>query len=217
MPAMNELLPDDSTVRLKRAMHAWRSGRQPAIVTHDLMDDANDPVLKHLRHRHLFNAADDPVKMIFHPDFLTATSPPVNLDYTDFVRGCHLGIFSSYYEPWGYTPMESIAMGVPAVTSDLSGFGAYVERHIENAAEEGIMVLKRRSRSFEQSVDDLVDYLLKFVRMNRRERITARNRVERLSEVFDWSALASHYHEAHDLALTRTGGMKPGTFELRVV
>jgi glycogen(starch) synthase len=217
LPAINELIPDDASVRLKRAMHVWRSSRQPTIVTHDLVDDANDPVLKHLRARHLFNAADDPVKVVFHPEFVTATSPLINLDYTDFVRGCHLGIFPSYYEPWGYTPMESIALGVPAVTSDLSGFGAYVQRHIEDAQDQGIMVLNRRNRSFEDSADELLDYLLEFVSLNRRQRIELRNRTERLSELFDWSSLISHYHEAHDLALERTGGVKPGTFELRVV
>lgn len=217
IPGIQELLPEDSLVRLKRAMHAWRSGRQPAIVTHDLVDDAGDPVLKHFRHRQLFNAADDPVKVVFHPEFVTATSPLINLDYTDFVRGCHMGIFPSYYEPWGYTPMESIAMGVPAVTTDLSGFGAYVQRHMPDSRDQGIMVLRRRNRSFDQSVDELVDYMIEFISLNRRQRIELRNRTERTSELFDWSALVSHYHEAHDLALERTGGVRPGSFELRIV
>jgi glycogen(starch) synthase len=106
IPTYQELLPDDAQVRLKRAMHAWRSSRQPTIVTHDLVDDAGDPILKHLRHRGMFNAADDPVKMVFHPEFVTATGPLINLDYEQFVRGCHLGVFPSYNEPWGYTPME---------------------------------------------------------------------------------------------------------------
>ncbi|HMB95117.1 MAG TPA: glycosyltransferase, partial [Tepidisphaeraceae bacterium] len=129
----------------------------------------------------------------------------------------HLGIFPSYYEPWGYTPMESIALGVPAVTTDLSGFGAYVQRHIEDARQQGVLVLNRRNKSFDESADDLVKYLLEFVTLNRRQRIELRNRTERLSELFDWSALVSHYHEAHDLALQRTGGTRPGMFELRVV
>jgi glycogen(starch) synthase len=73
---------------------------------------------------------DDPVKVVFHPEFVTATSPTISLDYEQFVRGCHVGIFPSYYEPWGYTPMECIALGVPAVTTDLSGFGAYVNSHL---------------------------------------------------------------------------------------
>lgn len=217
LPSYQELLPDDAIVRLKRAIQAWRTGRQPGIVTHDLADEANDPVLCHLRHRGLLNSVDDPVKVVFHPDFLTSTGPLISLDYTDFVRGCHMGVFPSYYEPWGYTPMEAVAMGIPAVTSDLSGFGAYVQRHIESAATEGIMVLGRRNRGFEESVADLSEYLFQFSLLNRRQRIELRNRVEKLSELFDWSAMIGHYHEAHDLALERTGGVRPGTFELRVI
>ncbi len=93
-------------------MHAWKTHRQPLIVTHDLADDANDPVLNHLRHRHLFNAADDPVKMIFHPDFLTATNPVMSLDYEQFVRGC----------PHGHLPLVLRAVGVhPARVPSRSG------------------------------------------------------------------------------------------------
>src|ERR1700759_1286200 len=136
-------------------MHVGRPPRHPPIITHDLHDDSGDAVLRHLRHRRLFNAADDPVKIVFHPEFLSATSPPLNLDYDNFVRGCHLGIFTSYYEPWGYTPMESIALGVPAVTTDLSGFGAYVQRHIHDARQDGIIVLNRRNRSFDDATNEL--------------------------------------------------------------
>ncbi len=217
MPGFAELLNEDAQVRLKRAMHAWRSPRQPLIVTHDLLDDASDPVLRHLRHRGLFNSADDPVKVIFHPDFVSVTKPLISLDYENFVRGCHMGIFPSYYEPWGYTPMESVALGLPAVTTDLSGFGAYVEHHIADNQENGIVVIKRRGRSFDAATSDLVDYLTRFAQLNRRQRIELRNRVERLSEKFDWSVLIGAYHEAHELALERVGARRPGSLDIRVV
>jgi glycogen synthase len=204
LPTYQELIPEDAQVRLKRVMHAWRTQRQPGTLTHDLVDEASDPVVKHLKHRGLDNAADDPVKVIFHPEFLTATSPFLSLDYEDFVRGCHIGIFPSSYEPWGYTPMESVALGLPAVTTDLSGFGAYVQKEIPGSRDQGILVLDRSRRSFAQTTDDLVAYLLEFAHMNRRQRIELRNRVERLGELFDWSALVRHYHAAHDLALERS-------------
>jgi glycogen(starch) synthase len=212
-----ELLPEDAMIRLKRAIHAWRTNRQPTIVTHDLVDDANDPTLKHLRHRGLFNAADDPVKVIFHPEFVTATSPLLNLDYEQFVRGCHMGIFPSYYEPWGYTPMECAALGVPSVTTDLSGFGAYCQHHIPQSAENGIYVLRRLRRSFDDAANDLAAHLAQFSGMNRRQRIEIRNKVEQLSELFDWSVLGQHYHEAHQLALNRTTHTRPGHVDIRAV
>jgi glycogen synthase len=219
LPRMQDLLNDEELLRLRQSIQAWRTGPQPAIVTHDLVDDASDPILQHLRHRQLFNAADDPVKVVFHPEFVTATSPLFNLDYQQFVRGCHMGVFPSYYEPWGYTPMESVALGLPAVTTDLSGFGAYVQHHVPNADQQGICVLNRRTKSFSETTDNLVDYLTNFVQMSRRQRIEIRNRVERLSELFDWSALVVHYHEAHDMALERgAAGKKPmGRLEVRLV
>lgn len=217
LATFNELFASDAQVRLKRAMHAWRTNRQPTIVTHDMADDLNDPILKHLRHRGLFNSADDPVKVVFHPEFATATSPLLHMDYEQFVRGSHMGIFPSYYEPWGYTPMESIALGVPALTTDLSGFGAYVESHISDNESQGVKVLKRRWQSFEQSAEDMASYLYHFCQLNRRQRIELRNRVERLSELFDWTHLSQHYHDAHQLALERVGVGQHGAFEIRMV
>ena len=217
LPTYGELMPDDAQVRLKRALHAWKTHRQPLIVTHDLVDDANDPVLKHLRHRGMFNLPGDPVKVVFHPEFVTATSPTISLDYDQFVRGCHIGVFPSYYEPWGYTPMECVALGLPSVTTDLSGFGAYVEHHVPDHNDSGIVVLPRRAAGFEQSTEMLVNYLMAFLRLTRRQRIELRNRVERLGELFDWSNLVRHYDEAHNLALERVGARRMGMVEIKLV
>jgi glycogen(starch) synthase len=127
-----------------------------------------------------------------------------------------MGVFPSYYEPWGYTPMESIALGVPAVTTDLSGFGAYVRSNISDHAENGIKVLDRH-HGFEETTNDLVDHLVNFAMLTRRQRIELRNRVERLGERFDWSALINCYHEAHALALSRIGAVLPGKIDVRMV
>lgn len=217
VPDFSELLPDDAIVRLKRVMHATRSGPHPFVVTHDMVDDTNDPVLKQLRYRQMFNSAHDPVKVVFHPDFVSATSPLWGIDYEQFIRGCHMGIFPSYYEPWGYTPMECTAMGLPSITTDLSGFGAYVQREIPDHADKGVVVVNRRTQNFDQSTNDIVDYLYNFAQMSRRQRIELRNNVERLSELFDWSVLGRHYNHAHDLALSRKGLVRVGTIEVRPV
>lgn len=58
---------------------------------------------------------------MFHPEFLASTNPLFGLEYDEFVRGCHLGVFPSYYEPWGYTPAECTVMGIPSITTNLSG------------------------------------------------------------------------------------------------
>lgn len=203
LPERGDLMNEEAIVRLKRGMHAWRTWKQPHIVTHDLWDDANDPVLRQIRACQLFNARHDAVKIVFHPDFLSATSPLIGLDYDQFVRGCHMGVFPSYYEPWGYTPAECIASGVPAVTSDLAGFGSYVLKNIQDPQSKGLFIVGRRYANFDQSAHQLTETLFNFAIKDRRARIELRNRTERLSEYFDWSNLIAHYIEAHKLALTR--------------
>jgi glycogen(starch) synthase len=190
-------------MRYRRTQQALKSTTLPPIITHVLDDDSKDPVLNHIRHLGLFNKPDDPVKIVYHPDFISPTSPLWGMDYDQFVRGCHVGIFPSAYEPWGYTPLECIAMGVPAITSDLAGFGRYVDEKFKEHDTWGLHVLKRRGRSFHDAAAELARWLLAFCRLERRGRIDLRNEVERHAHDFDWSRLARHYHQAHDLAVER--------------
>jgi glycogen(starch) synthase len=203
LPKYEDLLPNEFQVQLKRAIHARRRGSLPAIVTHDLWDDAKDPVLAHLRHRGLINDITDPVKVVFHPDFVTSTGAILNLDYDNFVRGCHMGVFPSYYEPWGYTPLESLALGIPTVTSDLTGFGHFSVNHISNPSEQGLYVIRRHGRDPNAAIDDLTNILFNFSQLSRRERIELRNRAEKLSDLFDWNKLAEYYHNVHEVAALR--------------
>jgi glycogen(starch) synthase len=129
------------------------------------------------------------------------------MDYDQFVRGCHLGLFPSYYEPWGYAPLEAMALGVPAVTSDLAGFGTYVLREMETLHTRGMRVIHRRHHSYEDAVQELMQVCLHFAKLSRRERIAMRNEVESASDEFDWSRLARHYAEAHDMALIRSAAV----------
>ena len=200
---LNSVVDEYWLLRLRRAMHAWKRDLPPAIVTHDMVDDEHDPVLNQLRTCGLFNQQHDRVKVIYHPDFISPSSPLFGLEYEQFVRGCHLGLFPSYYEPWGYTPLESIALGVPAVTSDLSGFGSYFKQLLPNHEEMGLHVLNRRGRTFHDAAEALAHRMLRFCGLNRRQRIALRNTVESTSEHFDWSHLGKRYHEAHELAMDR--------------
>jgi len=204
LPSYEELLSSDAQVRLKRAILGRKNQVWPPIVTHDMTFDESDPVLNHLRHRQLLNSPNDPVKVVFHPDFVTVTSL-FNMDYDQFVRGCHLGVFPSYYEPWGYTPLECLALGIPTVTTDLSGFGAYVERNVPDALNHGLLVLNRSHQSPDESINQLGDFLFRFCELGRRERISLRNRAERLTERFTWDVLAAHYHRVHAEALKCLG------------
>jgi glycogen(starch) synthase len=125
------------------------------------------------------------------------------MEYGQFVRGCHLGIFPSYYEPWGYTPLECMASGVPAITSDLSGFGDYLLHNLPDHEEYGLNVIERGKRTFDWSSNQLMDVMFNFLNQTRRERIMQRNNVENNSSIFDWSNLIKHYNEAYDIVLEK--------------
>lgn len=203
-PQMDALIDEYWKLRYKRMQFALRTGKLPPIVTHNLDDDASDPVLNQMRYLNLINKPDDPVKVVYHPEFINPVNPLWGMEYEQFVRGCHLGIFPSVYEPWGYTPLECLALGVPAITSDLAGFGHYAAQAILGHEEIGLSVLRRRGRGFHEAAGDLTRMLFDYCKLRRRDRIALRNSVERTSWEFDWGRLAKHYHKAHDLALERT-------------
>jgi glycogen synthase len=106
IPTPDALLSEEDQILLKRRIFALKRNSLPPVTTHNMADDAGDPILNQIRRVKLFNASSDRVKIIFHPDFLNSNNPILGLDYEEFVRGCHLGVFPSYYEPWGYTPAE---------------------------------------------------------------------------------------------------------------
>lgn len=190
-------------LRYRRLQFALRTSRLPLVVTHVVEDDRQDAVLNQIRALKLFNRADDPVKVVYHPEFINPVNPLWGIEYEQFVRGCHLGIFPGAYEPWGYTPLECLALGVPTVTSDLAGFGRWVQETMLGHEELGISVLRRRGRTTSEAATDLTRTLLEFCRLGRRDRIALRNTVERLSWDFDWGKLGVEYHRAHNMALER--------------
>lgn len=106
LPNMEDLLSAEDKIQLKRRIYALKRNSLPPVTTHNMQDDSADPILGQIRRVQLYNQHHDRVKIVFHPDFLNANNPILGLDYEEFVRGCHMGVFPSYYEPWGYTPAE---------------------------------------------------------------------------------------------------------------
>jgi len=203
---IDDMVDEYWMVRYRRTRYALRSNRLPFVTTHVLVDEANDPIIKHINGLGLTNAKSDKVKVVYHPQFINSVNPLWGIEYEQFVRGCHLGVFPSSYEPWGYTPLECVCMGVPAITSDLSGFGRYLADVHPDHDRHGVTVLGRRDQDFQSSAKELCKRLLAFCRLNRRQRIGLRNSVEAHSHAFDWSRLGHAYHRAHRLALERSVG-----------
>lgn len=200
-PDLTALVDDYNKLKLRRFVQSWKSKRLPKVVTHNLIDDQKDDILNFLRTANLVNNQHDKVKVVYHPDFVSASNPLFKMDYSQFVRGCHLGIFPSYYEPWGYTPLEALASGIPSVTSDLSGFGDYIMHNFPDHDKSGMFIVERRNRDFNQAAGQLADILFRFVQQNRRERISMRNNCEAASPHFDWLNLGKFYDLAYEKAL----------------
>ncbi|MBK8290397.1 MAG: glycosyltransferase [Flammeovirgaceae bacterium] len=197
LPQLNEFVDEYWKLRYRRTIQSWKSSKMPLPVTHKLVNEDTDEILQFLVRRDLLNRKEDKVKIVYHPDFINSTNPLFGMDYSQFVRGCHLGIFPSYYEPWGYTPLECMASGVPAVTSDLSGFGDYLLHNMPDHEKGGMFVVERGKRTFDWSARQLASFLYKFLQQSRRDRIMQRNNVENYSAAFDWENLARHYEEAY--------------------
>ena len=202
-PDLSSMVDDYLRLKLRRNVQGWKTHQLPKIITHTIIDDAKDEILNFLRTAHLVNNRHDKVKVVYHPDFISTSNPLFKMDYTQFVRGCHLGIFPSMYEPWGYTPLECLASGLPSVTSDLTGFGDYVVKNIPDYEQKGMYIIKRSSRDFYEAAEDLANKLFEFVQKSRRERISLRYKCEESSLHFDWSNLGKYYDEAYKLVIQR--------------
>ena len=203
LPELGAMVGDYWKLRYRRQLQSWKTNALPPVITHNLVNDGDDDILDFLRRSELLNHQHDRVKMVYHPDFVSPASPLLGMEYGQFVRGCHMGIFPSYYEPWGYTPLECVARGVPAITSDLSGFGDYALQNVPDPESKGIYVVHRQEKSFDESAEELCDMLWQFVQLSRKERIMQRNAVESSAEIFDWKNLRVYYDRAYALALER--------------
>ena len=126
-------------------MAAFRRYGNPPLSAFKI-DEENDDIILALKRNRLLNNKEDKVKIIFYPSYLSVTDRMLSLTYHQTIQGKHLGIFPSYYEPWGYTPLDTAANGVLAITSNLAGFGAFIKSYTDVYTDEkrktGIMVLE---------------------------------------------------------------------------
>lgn len=201
LPNLSDFVDDYWKLRYRRTIQSWKNKSLPLVFTHKLVNEQDDEILQFVYKNNLLNHPTDKVKIVYHADFINAFNPLFGIEYAQFVRGCHLGIFPSYYEPWGYTPLECMASGVPAITSDLSGFGDYILRHSANPSQYGLYVIERGKRTPEWSAIQLANVMYDFLKQNRRDRIMQRNNVENHSGEFDWQNLIKHYKEAYNTVL----------------
>ena len=174
-------------------------------VTHWLHNMSHDNVLGMLKYFDMHNRKDDQVKVIFLPCYLDGKDGIVNMTYYDVVLGNDLCIYPSYYEPWGYTPLEAVAFKVPCITTDLAGFGLWANKEFGHYGEleDGVKVIHRTDYNYSEVADNIKDTVAAFSNMTQKQVDACRKQADALSKKALWSEFIAYYHEAYDLALRK--------------
>jgi len=189
---------------IKRKVHKLvrLNDGNPPLVTHDLYNEENDQIVKAFRELGLTNKEEDRVKVVFYSIYLTGADGLLNTSYYESMMGSHLGVFPSYYEPWGYTPLEAGALGVSSVTTDLAGFGKYIQQK-HKKQQKGVFVLNRIDKKDDEVEKQLGDFLYKFTNFTKQQRIQQKMAARHMAMHADWKEFANNYYDAHNLAISK--------------
>ena len=173
-------------------------------ITHWLHYMEEDKVLGMMHYLGMHNSVYDKVKIIFVPSYLNGDDGIFNKNYYDLMLGNDLSVYASYYEPWGYTPLESIAFHVPTITTDLAGFGLWV-KELDNVKgiSDGVEVVHRSDYNYHEVADAVRDTVLGFLRLDKNQVKAARKRAAAVAEKALWKHFITYYYQAYDCALRR--------------
>jgi len=164
------------------------------LSTHEM--GTNNEIISKLIDAGLYNGKNDNVKVIFIPEMLDGRDKVFNLRYYDFTKGFDFSVFASYYEPWGYTPLESIAFSVPTITTNFAGFGRYV-KEIDTKNNNGVIVLDRENLSYSKNVDILTQNMFEFMSKSQKEQILMKESVFNFSKNFTWNKFLENYFKVY--------------------
>ena len=170
---------------------------QKRYLTHRLEAEAWDQVSQSIEGSILSTNASR-VKVLFIPTYLNGNDGIFNMPYYDMLAGVDLSIFASYYEPWGYTPLESVAYGVPTVTTTLAGFGMWVAKQAEH---KGVDIVRRDDYNTREVVLQITDILKHYMDMNAEEYAEARKGAMEISNTALWKRLFKEYKKAYEEAI----------------
>ena len=179
-------------------------------LTHWLHNMSHDNVLSMMKYYDMHNRKDENVKVIFLPCYLDGHDGIVNMHYYDVVLGNDLCIYPSYYEPWGYTPLEAVAFKVPCITTDLAGFGLWANKEFGHYGElaDGVKVIHRTDYNYSEVADNIKDAVADFSNMTKKQVDDCRKNAGELSKKALWSEFIQYYYEAYDMALRKAAARK---------
>lgn len=168
------------------------------VASHHVYDAPHDPILNACERLNMRNRESDHVQVVFVPAMLDGNDGFLDMPYFEVLSACDVGVFPSWYEPWGYTPHESAAYGVPTVTTDLSGFGIWArERENFEGERQGVTVLPRRMAGYDETVVALRDILLAYAACPVQELDARRRAVRALAAHASWNDFFPLYLQAY--------------------
>ena len=176
------------------------------MISHDLYNLNEDRILCLIKQLGLFNSQDDAVKVILVPCYLDGNDGIFNLHYYEMLTANDLTIYPSYYEPWGYTPLESVAFKTPCITTDLSGFGQWVNEVLgrEGTIADGVAVLRRDDRNYYECAAAICDNIESVMNASHTEMDNMRRSASKFATKAQWKNFIKYYYEAYDFALQRS-------------
>lgn len=197
---LKQLINDTSSTvdSLQRNFHS--KGDSPPVSAYDL-SYAQDEILHRLYHKGLENKEDDRVKVVFYPTYLSRGDKLLSMDYNDAIVASSAGIFPSYYEPWGYTPVETAANGALSITTDMAGFGQFLYENTEEEDRKGIRILERKDVPDDEAADHLAGMIEDIVSYSKTEITERKHNARKLAQLTSWEKLGENYLEAHKKAL----------------
>jgi glycosyltransferase involved in cell wall biosynthesis len=150
------------------------------------------------------------VKLIFVPSYLNGNDGIFNLPYYDLLTGLDLTVFPSYYEPWGYTPLERIAFHVPTITTNLAGFGLWAEtmkkknaQRTASGEQNGVYVIERTDDNYFEIAEIIKEAIIRYSEYDAQQISEIRKNAYALSKKADWAHFIPYYLKAYDIALSR--------------
>ncbi|MBO8470624.1 MAG: alpha-glucan family phosphorylase [Bacteroidetes bacterium] len=183
-------------------------------TSHYLIDPEYDIISRRLNELNFKNAVGDKVKVYFIPSYLNGNDGVFNMTYYDLLAGLDLTLFPSYYEPWGYTPLESLAFKVPTATTTLAGFGLWVKEH-SKGEHPGITVIPRNDSNYRNVVEDVVGRVKEIARLTKEERKAYMDNAREVSEIALWENNIVYYKKAYSEALVKVIAEKGAFPEVR--
>lgn len=179
-------------------------------LTHWLHSVNDDRVINMSSSLGMWNRPEDKVKIFFVPCYLTGDDGILNIPYYDIVLANDLCVYPSYYEPWGYTPLEAVAFKVPCITTDLAGFGLWANEIFGKYGEieDGVKVIRRNDYNYNEVAEQIKDTISKFSGLSDAEVAKVRTRAGKLSKKALWGNFISYYEEAYDIALRKAESRK---------